>query len=41
MRLKTINTKTCVMILEVREAAAVHEFGIPLRLEGQAPRWVA
>ena len=35
MRLKTTKNKTCVMILEVRGAAAVHEFGIPPGLEGQ------
>ena len=42
MRLKTINTKTCVMIgLEVRVPRAALEFGFPPAVEGQAPRWVA
>ena len=41
MRLKATKIKTCVMILEVRKGAAVHEFGIPRGLEGQVPRWVA
>ena len=41
MRLKIAKTKTCVMILEVREGAAVREFQIPPGLEGQEPRWVA
>ena len=42
MRLKTINTKTCVMIgLEVWVPRAVLEFGFPPAVEGQAPRWVA
>ena len=42
MRLKTINTKTCVMIgLEVRVPRAVLGFGLPPVVEGQAPRWVA
>ena len=39
--LKTAKTKTRVMILEVREGAAVLEFQIPPGLEGQVPRWVA
>ena len=39
--LKTAKTKTRVMILEVREGAAVLEFQIPPGLEGQEPRWVA
>ena len=41
MRLKTINTQTCVMILEVRVPRAALEFGLPPAVEGQAPRWVA
>ena len=42
MRLKTINTKTCVMIgLEVWVPRAALEFGLPPAVEGQAPRWVA
>ena len=41
MRLKTTNIKTCVMILEVRDAAAVRVFGIPPELVGQSPPWVA
>ena len=41
MRLKTTKIKTCVMILEVRDAAAVREIGIPPRLVGQEPPWVA
>ena len=42
MRLKTINTKTCVMIgLEVWVPRAALEFGFPPAVEGQAPRWAA
>ena len=41
MRLKTTKIKTCVMILEVRDAAAVREFDIPPGLVGQEPPWVA
>ena len=41
MRLKTINTKTCVMVLEVRVPRAAFEFGFPPAVEGQAPRWGA
>ena len=41
MRLKTIKTKTCVMILEVRVPRAALGFGLPPAVEGQAPRWVA
>ena len=41
MRLKTTKTKTCVMILEVRGAAAVPELGIPPALVGQEQPWVA
>ena len=37
MRLKTTKIKTCVMILEVRDAAAVREFGIPPGLAGPQP----
>ena len=41
MRLNTTKIKTCVMILEVREAAAVREFDIPPGVAaGQAPPWV-
>ena len=41
MRLKTTNIKTCVMILEVRDAAAVRVFDIPPDMVGQEPPWVA
>ena len=40
MRLKTINTKTCVMIgLEVWVPRAALGFGFPQAVEGQEPRW--
>ena len=41
MRRKTTKIKTCVMILEVRDAAAVRVFDIPPGLVGQEPPWVA
>ena len=41
MRLKTTNIKTCVMILEVRDAAAVRVFDIPPVMVGPEPPWVA
>ena len=37
MRLTTTQIKTCVMILEVRAAAAVREVGIPPGLAGPQP----